>query len=112
MPTNPKDVNYLGDAFSLSGLRTNLAVPLPPPTPASWENWLFLDSRDEWSLGEDWRLNYSGRLNFRTSERLMFPNHDNVLNEMRELYVQWQPDPTTWIELGRIQHPQRHRARL
>jgi hypothetical protein len=100
--TSSKDVNYLGDAFSLSGLRSNLAVPLPPPTPASWENWLFIDSRDEWNLGTAWRLDYSGRLNFRTSDALTFPNHDNVLNEMRELYVQWQPDPTTWIEVGRI----------
>jgi hypothetical protein len=57
--TSSKDVNYLGDAFSLSGLRSNLAVPLPPPTPASWENWLFIDSRDEWNLGTAWRLDYS-----------------------------------------------------
>ncbi|HEY4043014.1 MAG TPA: hypothetical protein VGM32_14375 [Rhodopila sp.] len=101
-PTSSKNVNYIGDALSFSGLRDNLAVPLPPPTPASWENWLFLDSRDEWNLGEDWRLDYSGRLNFRTSNALTFPNHDNVLNEMRELFVQFQPNPTTWIELGRV----------
>ena len=100
--TGSKDVNYIGDAASASALRGNLAVRLPPPTPASWENWLFLDTRDEWTLGDDWRLNYSGRLNFRTSDALTFPNHDNVLNEMRELFVQFQPDPTTWIELGRI----------
>jgi hypothetical protein len=102
VPTTSKNVNYLGEAFSLSGLRNNLAVPLPPPTPASWENWLFLDTRDEWGLGDALRLDYSGRLNFRTSNALTFPDHDNVLNEIRELFVQWQPSPTTWIEIGRI----------
>jgi hypothetical protein len=101
-PSASKDVNYLGEAFSLTGMRTGLAVKLPPPTPASWENWLFLDTRDEWRLGDAWRLNYSGRLNFRTSNELTFPNHDNVLNEMRELFVQWQPSETAWLEAGRI----------
>jgi hypothetical protein len=100
--TSSKNVNYLGDAFSLSAPRNNLAVKLPPPAPASWENWLFLDTRDEWRLGDDWRLNYSGRLNFRTANTLPFPGHDNVLNELRELFVQWQPSETTWIEAGRI----------
>jgi hypothetical protein len=97
-----KNVNYLGEALSLSGMRTSLAVKLPPPTPASWENWLFLDTRDEWRLGDDWRLHYSGRLNFRVANELPFPSHDNVLNEMRELFVEWQPSETTWLEVGRI----------
>jgi len=101
-PLSTKDVNYLSDAFSLSGLRSGLAVKLPPPTPASWDNWLFLDTRDEWTLGDDWRLNYSGRLNFRASNALPFPDHDNVLNELRELLVQYQPTEATWIEFGRI----------
>jgi hypothetical protein len=97
-----KNVNYLSDALSFSGASNDLAVRLPPPSPASWENWLFLDSRDEWRLGDAWRLNYSGRLNFRVSDGLAFPDHDNVLNELRELFVQWQPDPAIWVEAGRI----------
>jgi hypothetical protein len=101
-PITSKNVNYLSDAFALTELRSNLVVPLPPPPPASWENWLLLDSRDEWILGDDWRLNYSGRLNFRTSNELLFPNHDNVLNELREVFVQYQPSETLWVEVGRI----------
>jgi hypothetical protein len=97
-----KDVNYLGDALSLSGQRSGLAVPFPPPTPASWENWLFLDTRDEWRLGDQWRLDYSGRLNFRTSNSLPFPQHDNMLNELRELFVEWNPTDTAWLEVGRV----------
>ncbi len=101
-PTSSKNVNYLGDAFQASGLRNSLPVALPPPSPASWENWLFLDTRDEWRLGDDWRLNYSGRLNVRTANTLPFPDHDNVINELRELFVEWQPNESTWVEAGRI----------
>ena len=69
-----KNVNYIGDALELSGTRNGLAVPLSATAPASWENWLFLDTRDEWTLGDDWRLNYSGRLNFRDLEQHSVPN--------------------------------------
>jgi hypothetical protein len=100
--TSSKDVNYLGDALALFGNRTGLAVPFPPPDPASWENWLFLDTRDEWRLGDQWRLNYSGRLNFRSSNSIPFPTHENVRNDLRELFVEWQPTETTWFELGRV----------
>jgi hypothetical protein len=97
-----KNVNYLGDALAFFGNRTNIAVPLPPPTPESWENWLFLDTRDEWRLGDNWRLNYSGRLNFRASNSIPFPTHENVRNDLRELFIEWQPSQTTWLQLGRV----------
>jgi hypothetical protein len=104
MPEVPssKNVNYLSDTFAGFGRRNNLLVPVPPPTPASWENWLFLDTRDEWQLGRDWRLNYSGRLNFRTSNAIPFPTHENVRNDLRELFVEWQPTESAWLELGRV----------
>jgi hypothetical protein len=105
-PTQPaaasKDVNYIGDAMELLATRHGLAVPFPSPQPASWENWLFLDTRDEWTLGNAWRLNYSGRLNFRTSNSIPFPTHENVRNDLRELFVEWQPTDTAWLELGRV----------
>ena len=97
-----KNVNYLGDALEFSGTRNGLAVPFPSPSPASWENWLFLDTRDEWRLGDEWRLNYSGRLNFRASNSIPFPTHENVRNDLRELFVEWQPTETVWLELGRV----------
>lgn len=97
-----KNVNYLSDALQGSAIRNNLAVKLPATPPASWENWTFLDTRDEWSLGDRLRLTYSGRLNVRESNTLAFPTHENALNELRELYVQWQPNDRTWIELGRV----------
>jgi hypothetical protein len=97
-----KNVNYLSEALEFSNARSGLAVKLPPPTPATWENWLFLDTRDEWRLGDAWRLHYSGRLNFRTSNSIPFPSHENVRNDLRELFVEWQPTETAWIELGRV----------
>jgi hypothetical protein len=100
--SSAKSVNYLSDALELSGTRNGLAVPFPSPGPASWENWLFLDTRDEWRLSDSWRLNYSGRLNVRTSNGIPFPSHENVRNDLRELFVEWQPNETTWLELGRV----------
>jgi hypothetical protein len=97
-----KDVNYIGNAVELSATRNGLAVPFPSPQPPSWENWLFIDTRDEWSLGDAWRLNYSGRLNFRTSDGIPFPTHENVRNDLRELFVEWQPTDTAWLEVGRV----------
>jgi hypothetical protein len=97
-----KNVNYIADAQQLTATRNGLAVPFPSPQPASWENWLFLDTRDEWSLGDAWRLNYSGRLNVRTSNEIPFPSHENVRNDLRELFVEWQPTDTAWLELGRV----------
>jgi hypothetical protein len=97
-----KNVNYLGDALAMFGNRNNVAVPFPSPTPPTWENWLFLDTRDEFRLGDEWRLDYSGRLNFRTSNSIPFPTHENVRNDLRELFVEWQPTESTWFELGRV----------
>jgi hypothetical protein len=94
--------NYLEDAFSATPLRDSLAVPFPPPAPASWEDRLFLDSRDEWHIGDDVTLTYSGRFNPRAANDIPFPSHENVLNELREAFVSWQAADGTWIDLGRV----------
>jgi hypothetical protein len=94
--------NYLEDALSITPLRDSLAVPVPPPTPASWENRVFLDSRDEWTLGDGFTLTYSGRFNLRAANDIPFPSHESVLNELREAFITWQPADGTWIDLGRV----------
>ena len=94
--------NYLEDALSFMPLRDSLAVPFPPPTPASWEDRLFLDSRDEWTLGDGVTLTYSGRFNLRAANDIAFPSHESVRNDLREAFISWQPAEGTWIDLGRI----------
>jgi hypothetical protein len=94
--------NYVEDAFSATGLRDSLAVPFPPPAPATWENRVFLDSRDEWRIGDDVTLAYSGRFNLRAANDIPFPSHANVLNELREAFISWQRTAGTWIDLGRV----------
>jgi hypothetical protein len=101
-PASGSQRNYLEDAFSATALRDSLAVPLPPPTPASWEDRVFLDSRDAWRLGDGVTLTYSGRFNLRAANDIPFPSHENVLNELREAFISWQPADGTWIDLGRI----------
>ena len=101
-PSNGAQRNYLEGVFSATPLRDNLAVPQPPPTPASWQGRLFLDTRDAWHATDTLTLNYSGRFNLRAANDLPFPSHENVLNELRETYASWEPAPGTWIDIGRI----------
>jgi hypothetical protein len=101
-PGSATQRNYLEDAISVTPLRDSLAVPFPPPTPASWEDRLFLDSRDEWSLGDGVTLTYSGRFNLRAANDVPFPSHESVRNDLREAFISWQPADGTWIDLGRI----------
>ena len=98
----PGQRNYLEDALSFSIPRQTLAVPFPPPQPASWEDRLFLDSRDEWRLGDGLTVTYSGRFNLRAENDIPFPSHETVRNELREAYVSWQPAAGLWLDLGRI----------
>ena len=94
--------SYLENALSMTPLRGGLLVPLPPPTPASWDERLFFDTRHEWRLGDGLQFNYSGRFNLRAANDLPFPGHENVLNELREAYLSWQPSASVWLDVGRI----------
>jgi hypothetical protein len=94
--------NFVEDAISLTPVRGNLAVPYPPPAPASWEDRLFVDSRDEWTLGDHVTFSYSGRFNLRAANDVAFPSHESVRNDLREAFVSWRPDDATWIDLGRV----------
>ena len=59
-------------------------------------------SRDEWNLGNNVTLDYSGRFNLRAANDVPFPSHESVRNDLRELLVSWQPADGTWIDLGRV----------
>ena len=65
---------YLENALTLSSQRGELLVPPPPPPPYEWQSRLFLDWREEWSLGHGVRLNLSDRLNLRFENDIDFPS--------------------------------------
>jgi hypothetical protein len=93
---------YLENALTLSSQRGELLVPPPPPPPYDWQSRLLLDWREEWGLGDGVRLNLSDRLNVRFENDIDFPSQENLLNELRELYVSAEPAARSYLELGRI----------
>ena len=93
---------YLENAFSASSERGDLSVPAPGPAPDDWQERLFFDVSKEWRLTDRLELKYSGRLNLRFENDLIFPTHENVINDLRELYLGWQPWDGTYLDLGRI----------
>ena len=93
---------YLENAFTQSWTQSGLLVPFPPPQPSIWEERLLLDVRDEWPLGQDIRVAYSGRLNLRAEDRLDFPSHENAINDLREAYFAWEPTASFFADVGRI----------
>src|SRR3982075_164260 len=93
---------YLENALSVSSLQSELVVPAPTPPPYNWQERLFLDVRKEWRLTSRLGLTYSGRLNFRDENDLSFPTHENVINDLREVYLDWQPWDRTYLDVGRV----------
>ena len=87
---------YLEDAVTVS---SNRAGPQPPP---DWQERLLLDIRTQGQLGDDVGLVYSGRLNLRAENDLSTPNHEEVVNDLREVYVAWHPAGELYLDFGRI----------
>ena len=92
---------YLENALSFSSQRDEVLVPPPAPPPYEWQSRLLLDWRQEWRLG-GLRLNVSDRLNLRFENDIDFPSRENLLNELRELYVSAEPSSRSYLDLGRI----------
>ncbi|HEY4039770.1 MAG TPA: hypothetical protein VGM15_13195, partial [Burkholderiaceae bacterium] len=93
---------YLENTFTQSWAQGGLLVPVPPPPPSAWEERLLFDVREEWRLGGNVGLTYSGRLNLRAGDHLNFPGHENVTNDLREAYASWEPVEQTFVDAGRI----------
>src|SRR5579863_6434665 len=79
---------YLENALTAVSLRDDLPVPTQPSY--DWQERLLLDVRDTWEVGGATRLIFSDRLNFRAESDLSFPEHQNVVNDLREAYMEWQ----------------------
>jgi hypothetical protein len=92
---------YLEDAATLDSLRIPL-VPVPGPPVPDWQERLFLDVRKEWALSGNASLTYSGRLNLEADDVEPVATHHDVRNDFREGFVSWQAQPSTYLDLGRI----------
>ena len=92
---------YVEDAVTVASRRGRLAVSAPAPVPFHWQERLFLDIRKEWRLA-GLTFTYSGRVNFRAEDDLDFPTHENLINDLREAYLSWQPSDRTYFDLGRV----------
>jgi hypothetical protein len=93
---------YLENAFTQSWAQGRLLVPIPPPPPSPWEERLLLDAREQWRVGGNLALVYSGRLNLRAEDSLNFPSHQNVTDDLREAYASWEPFERAFVDAGRI----------
>lgn len=102
LPSNPGSRMYLENAFSVSSLRNDLQVPAPAPQPFDWQERLFLDVRKEYHVVDRLTFTVSDRLNFRAEDDLDFPTHENLINDLRELYLGWQATDRTYLDVGRI----------
>jgi len=93
---------YLEDTGTLNSVRDNLPVAAPPPSTADWQERLFLDAREQWSLGQGVSLAYSGRMNFQATDRIDLPTHENVRHDFREGFLTWTPTSGWFFDFGRI----------
>jgi len=93
---------YLESAFTLAAQRGGLIVPPPPPAPFNWQERLLLDVREEWRLGERVQLAYSSRLNLRAENDIAFPGRENLIHDLRELYLSTEPAERSYLDIGRI----------
>ena len=92
---------YLENAAVLNSRRSVL-VPAPPPPAPDWQERLFFDARKEWTLNSDVSLTYSGRLNLLAQDEPDFPTHQDARHDFREGFVSWHAQPSTYLDLGRI----------
>jgi hypothetical protein len=96
------DVVYLESYLTLSDLRDDLAVPLPPPQPPRWEARLFLDARLGWRLTDELIFFYIGRFNLDAQDGVAFPSHEDVRHDLREAYLAWDRGNGLFVQVGRI----------
>jgi hypothetical protein len=93
---------YVESALTVTSSRDDLIVPAPPPPAYNWQERLFADVRWQWRLGDRVQASYSGRLNLRFENDISFPSQENLINDLREASVQWEPADGTYLDIGRI----------
>src|SRR5579859_3181204 len=99
---SPDDRLYVEAAFTQASLRNDLVVPLPPPQPYTRQERILVDLRHELQLNPGLHVVYSDRLNLRDQNGLPFPDHEDIVNDLREAYVNWLVSDQTFMDFGRI----------
>ncbi len=99
---SPEDRIYLEAAYTQVSLRDDLLVAPPPPPPFSHQKRILLDTHREWQLDPDLHFIYSSRLNLRDQDDLPFPDHEDIVYDLREAYLNWQVSDRTYLDFGRI----------
>ncbi|HEV2112048.1 MAG TPA: hypothetical protein VGT99_11895 [Gammaproteobacteria bacterium] len=99
---SPNDRLYLEAAYTQASLRDDLIVPPPAPPPFTHQERILVDVRHEWQLDPGLHFVYSSRLNFRDQDDLPFPDHENIVYDLREAYLNWQASDQTFMDFGRI----------
>lgn len=93
---------YLENAVTVVSDSSGLAVPLPGPPGYTWQERLLLDVRQDFQAGEHTRVFLSDRFNLRDEDDLPFPDHEDVIADLREAYVSWCPTDRLYLDAGRI----------
>ena len=93
---------YVESASTLSARRGGLVVPSPQPAASVWQERLFLDVRKRWNLGDRLSLTLGDRFNLRAENDIPSASHENVINDLREVFLSWEPRDRTYLDFGRI----------
>ncbi len=99
---SPDDRLYVEGAFTQAALRDDLLVPPPPPQPFTRQERLLVDVRHEFQVDRGLDIIYSAQLNLRDQDNLPFPDHEDIVYDLREAYANWLVSDQTFIDLGRI----------
>ena len=99
---SPDDRLYVEGAFTQVSLRHDLIVPPPPPQPFTRQERLLVDLRHEVQLDPGVNVVYSDRLNLRHQDGLPFPDHEDIVNDLREAYIDWLVSDQIFMDAGRI----------
>jgi len=91
---------YLEDALTAVSLRDDLPVAAAPSY--DWQERLLLDVRDTWKVAKSASLIVSDRLNLRDESDLSFPQEESVVNDFREMYLEWRLPDQAYLAFGRI----------
>lgn len=99
---SPEDRLYVEGAFTQVSLRDDLVAPPPPPQPFTRQERLLIDVRHEFQMDSGLNVIYSARLNLRHQDGLPFPDHEDIVYDLREAYLNWLVSDQTFMDFGRI----------